>query len=40
MSSCYGIYDQNKNIKLEINELDPRFEALKKKFADNEYLNK
>jgi hypothetical protein len=40
MSSCYGIYDQAKQRKLEINELEPRFETLKRKFADNEFLNK
>lgn len=40
MSSCYGIFDQAKQRKLETNELEPRFEALKRKFADNEFLNK
>ena len=38
-SSCYVIYDQKKGRKLEINERDERFENLKRKFADNEYLN-
>ena len=33
-------YDQAKQRKLEINELEPRFETLMRKLEDNEFLNK
>ena len=40
MSSCYAIYDQQRGRKLELTELDQRFERLKQKYCDNEHLNK